>query len=216
MSRMRIWPAVVVAAALLLSGCTVVTAPEPGFTDAERAEMKHRLTDLRWRWTLLPDELRPADPPTQVIDSSEWAAFIVDCMKDAGFDNYQEMDGGLMIDTSVLTFDEMNANDVAYFVCENSIEISDSGDFAFNQKQIDYIYDYYKQFLLPCLALHEVEVFDVPSKKDFDAGLGSWSPYLSVTLKTRPILTDDDTLFDECPPMPPGMPDYGLAEMYGH
>lgn len=207
---------VVIGAALLLSGCTVVSAPEPGFTESELVEMRARVLDVRWHWTHLPDELRPPDPEVRFVSADDWATSLATCMNDAGFDNYQAVDFGLMITDVTRTADEADAASIAYYVCENSFRIVGQEGFLFNAKQLDYRYDYYSEVLIPCMALHEVEVFDAPSRAEFDDRFGFWNPYDSVTEKSVPILTTDATLFDECPSTPPGMPDDGYAAAYGH
>lgn len=212
-SDVRIWP-ILAAAALLLSGCSAVPAPQPGFTADELADVHEHVLDLRWSWTQLPDERRPPDPEVQVVSDEEWAPFLARCMNEAGFDNYEAVGNGLLIDD--VPADEQDASALAFFICESSIRIEGSDRFLLNPQQLDYIYDYYVQMLVPCLALRDVELQDVPTRAEFVDLLGTWNPYWAFSPGSHSRLTNDETLFDECPSQPPGMPDDGLAEAYGH
>lgn len=206
--------ALAATAALLLGGCAAVSAPPPGFSAQELADAHAHALDVRWSWTQLPDEQRPPDPEVQIVSNEEWAPFLARCMNEAGFDNYQAVGNGLLIDD--LPAEEQDASTLAFFVCESSIRIDGSDSFLLNEAQLDYLYDYFVQMLVPCLMLHDIELHDVPTRAEYADLLGTWNPYWAFSDQSRGRLTTDRTLFEECPSQPPGMPDDGLAEAYGH
>lgn len=206
---------VVVVAALLLSGCSVVSAPQPGLTADERDDVHRWLLDVRWRQTGLRDELRPPDPESHVVAADQWAQALVECMNAAGFDNYSAAGGGFGATEVVQTADEMQANTVAMYLCQGGISVEEWDQSWFNPEQVDYLYDYYQQMLLPCLALHGLEVLDVPNRESFVARYGSWNPYFSLTAESESALRADQEVFTECRSMPPGMADLNIAQDYG-
>lgn len=189
---------------LALSGC-VTSAPEPGLSEAESAEIRTQLSDSLWESTGLPTDRRPPDPASTAVSIDEWAATIVACMRDAGYTNYAVASGGGY--TS-----EGNPDDgelIAGFVCRLSVTI-DYGDSAYlNHAQRDYLYDYYQRNLVPCLANHGISVSEAPTRAEFQELLGAWNPYYAVPNAQQGRMFSDEELKAECSFYPPDMPDPG-------
>lgn len=214
MERVRTWP-ILLAAALLLSGCATVSAPEPGLTAAELADVHHRELDLTWSRTGLPDELRPEDPDVQVVHPDDFADYLVDCLSEAGFDQYSEQSGAFATDEVVQTAEERDANALAFYVCQASMIIEGSDDNWLNPAEVDYLYDYYQQMLVPCLALRDIQLVDILSRQEFVDTFGFWNPYFALTEASQTVLMGNSDIFVECAPTPPGMDDGGIADAYG-
>lgn len=211
---MRTWPALL-AAALLLSGCATVSAPEPGLTAAELADVHQRELDLTWSRTGLPDELRPPDPAVQSVHPDDWASYLADCLNAAGFEQYSDQGGSLAAYEVEQTAEEMDANDLAFYLCQASMNVEGSDDHWLNPAEVDYLYDYYQQMLLPCLALRDLQVVDIPSHQEFIDWFGFWNPYYALTESSQAALMGNADIFEECAPMPPGMSDGGIADAFG-
>lgn len=216
-NHVRIWP-VVVALALMLSGCSVVTAPHGGISDTELATMQQRALDVRWQHTGLPDSMRPPAVPVQTVSNEEWAPAWAGCMNAAGFDNYRVQGNGVSIEFVKQTPEEDDANALALYVCETSIRVGSQETFVYNPAQLDYLYDYYRDVLTPCLLVRDIELDpeQVLTREQFSDAFGGWNPYAVVTQNMRERLIADDSIFDECPPEPPGIVDRGWAAAFGH
>ena len=197
----------IVLVALVLPGCVAtVSAPEPGLSDTERAEFQQWQSDNWWQVTGLPDELRPPDPPTELVSSEEWADKFVSCMNDAGFDNYTAQPGGYSVEDHGLNDDEQLAN----FTCTLSFAVDVGDSYQFNHAQMDYWYDYFKEDLIPCLANHDIPVFEAPTRAEYYDTFGGWHPYWAVRSKDQEFVAGNQQLQRECPYSPPGFPQPGI------
>ena len=192
---------------LALNGCAVVTAPPPGLSDGERAVLQQRMRDAYWQMTQLPDDQRPQDPEMVRVDGDEQTSLFVRCMNDAGYDNYAvEADGYSYTWTAVGQRDDAA---LAEYVCHVSMWPDIENGF-FNAAQISYLYDYYRDVLVPCLRTHGVDFVQLPTRAQFDEGEGQWNPYFSVTDGSVAKISDTSILAS-CPATPSGIPDRGIT-----
>ena len=198
------------AIALALSGCATVTTPRAGLTAAQLDDYYQLRADLDWRRTGLPDELRPPPPTVHVVNGDQWATVLADCMNSAGYDNYSDEGGGFGSFYVERTAEEEQVEVATLFGCRSAVRLEGQDDFLFNPAQVDYLYEYFQDVLVPCLAVNEVEVMEVPTRAEFVESNAGWNPYFSVAKRSWPILADGDVLLD-CPDMPPGMPGLGLT-----
>jgi hypothetical protein len=198
----------VVVAAMTLSGCVAtVGAPAPGLSDVEQAEFQQWQRDSQWQATGLPDELRPPDPPVELVSSEEWGDKFVSCMNDAGFDNYTAQPGGYSVEDHGLNDDEQLAN----FTCMHSYAVDAGDSYLLNHAQMDYWYDYFKADLIPCLANHDIPVFEAPTRAEFYDTFAGWHPYWAVRPKDQEFIGSNERLQLECPYSPPGYPQPGFS-----
>ena len=195
---------VALVALLALCGCTAVAAPEPGLSDAERKLFQREASDDWWNVSGLPDDVRPAAVPVTVVGAEEWPTLFVGCMNDLGFDNYRVRTGQVVI--SEYHGIDRDAATLAHYTCRVAYW-TDAG--RYNADQMDYLYDYYEQTLVPCLTVHDVELIDSPNRRDFVAGFGRWNPYDSIRDSDHDWALGDVGLLRDCPRMPPGMEDKG-------
>jgi hypothetical protein len=193
-----------VLVALVLPGCVAtVSVPEPGLSDTERAELQQWQSDNQWQVTGLPDELRPPDPPTELVSGEEWSGRFVSCMNDAGFDNYKAESGGYSVEDHGLNDDEQLAN----FTCMLSYAVDVGDSYQLNHAQMDYWYDYFKEDLIPCLANHDIPVFEAPTREEFYDTFGGWHPYWAARQRDQEFVAGNEQLHRECPYAPPGVSD---------
>lgn len=194
--------AAAVAVVVALSGCTATPLP-PGPTDADIAEYYAAVADAHWEALGFgPAVERPATPAIRFSSPESWAASVAGCMNAAGFDEYSAQGGSLTItepDPNPSTEQKL-----ASFTCELSFQPVAPPGLILSAAQLEYVYDYYLRFLVPCLGLQGESIDDVPSREAFLAQsvIGPWSPYWS-------IVTRDAEKFErlriECPAMPPGL-----------
>ena len=201
--------ALLAAAAVTLSGCAVTTAPEPGLSEAERQRFQERSSDGYWEYTGLPDDQRPASASVITVEPEEWPVRFVDCMNAAGFDNYAFEGGGYV--SSVQLVEPREAEMLATYTCSTSFWV-DAG--WFNDAEMNYLYDFYEQELVPCLAVHDAEVWGAPTREEFTDAGGWWHPYLSFRQVDQERIYADETVPIACPPKPPGIDSMGYERLF--
>jgi hypothetical protein len=207
----------VLAAALVvlaLAGCTAVGPPPAGFSPHQWNERRALELDRAWQSTGLPDTLRPPTPEPVAISPDEWAGAFAQCMNNAGFDNYQAQGDGVMITEVDMTPEMEESQTIAWYTCGATFRVA--GNEGYNDAEFEYIYDYYRDELIPCLAMHQVEIAsdEVPTRQQFADGLGSWNPYGAVTDAAKKHLFRDASIADDCPDTPPGMDSRGWSDIY--
>ena len=198
------------AIVLALAGCSAVRPPQPGLTDTELSNYYELRADTEWADTGLPDELRPPALPVQVVSGEEWGDVLADCMNDAGYDNYAGLGGGLSSYYVARPFDEAQAEVATLYSCQSAVRLDSDADYLLNPAEVEFLYDYYEQVLVPCLEVHNVQLNDAPTHAKFVETNAGWNPYYSVSPDSFPLLAEGTVLVD-CPGMPPGMAELGIS-----
>lgn len=203
--------------ALALAGCTAVQAPAPGLTDDERATMQQLQRDSLWASFGFANSERPPDPEIVVVSNDDWGVEYVRCMNDAGFDNYMASGNGYVMtgDDDAKTEEQVHAEAIANYVC--SVRLWPENDEGWHsQAEMTYLYDYFDEVLIPCLAAHDIQIFQAPTRQEFVEQYGWWHPYASVRQADQNALYSDRQMLGECPPMPPGVTDPGYARTWDY
>jgi hypothetical protein len=203
----------IAALVIALSGCATVSPPEPGFSDDEWADIVRAQGDLAWESYGFPAALRPPDPPMELVSRADYSARYAACMNDEGFDNYLpdgsvaiEVDGDdVTIGGSTQTDGELIAN----YYCSMRVVLRPEESGLLNRAERDYWYDYYEQWLVPCLVQHDIALFETQSREEFHESLGWWNPYYAVRQKDQELVSTDESLRTDCPAVPPGVDDPG-------
>jgi hypothetical protein len=207
---------VALALILALTGCSTVAAPAPGLSADEKDAVRRQQTEGLWAATGLNPDHRPASPPVTVVSVQDWAPAYVACMNAAGLDNYTVApEGGVRIVDLELAAERTALERLSDYLCRMSFEVEGQFDHRYNGAQIDYLYDYFRESLVPCLAVEGFEVSSVPTRGEFARGIGSWHPYLALRDDLRLALLSDSSFLLRCPPMPPGIDDPGYASYFG-
>ena len=194
-----------------LAGCATVSAPPAGLSADEEAELRSRIADSYWAATGLYPDQRPATPPVTVVSLDDWGYAIAKCMNIAGFDNYQGGPDGSFTSSGDVTSD---AEVVAKFVCDMTFEMEGQYDSWLNDAQLDYVFDYFRQSLVPCLERRGLEVAQAPTRNEFRANFGSWHPYYAIEQSRFTEMATDLSVAVECPAMPPGIRDPGYGVFF--
>lgn len=113
-----------------------------------------------------------------VVSADEWGFAIAKCMYNAGFDNYQ---GGADGSYTSSGDDFSDAENVANYICDVSFEIEGQYDDWYNDAQLNYIFDYYRESLVPCLELRGLEVTGPPTRDEFLHHSYYWHPYFALS-----------------------------------
>jgi hypothetical protein len=167
-----------VVVALVLSGC--VAHPPPPATDEQLAEYTQHVLDQTWQSTGLEGTVdRPQVDAAQPAPMGDWLNSLSTCMKDVNDGSFTfefNSDEGYVLSggdapTTVTLYTCIAANPLDYR--------RDGGGFL-TDAQLEYIYDYYADWLVPCMVNHGYTMTDAPSRDDFVASQGFWSPYVAT------------------------------------
>ena len=174
---------------LLLAGCAERSAPSGGMTPQELDEYRAAVADRMWQFTGLDDSLRPT-VEVRTLDPGDWMIQMEQCAA-------TKVTGAPELRTKVT---------VAAYVCRATHQRSPEVHSMLNTAQLDYLYDYYQQVLIPCLRLHGVVVPEPLTRSEAtDVGRFAgypWNPYGDVVDFAREDLRDM-TAWHFCPAFPP-------------
>jgi hypothetical protein len=197
----------------LLVGCAPTPLP-PGPTAADIERYYAQAADELWESFDLPDDIaRPVVERAGAVPGLEWVPTVVTCMREAGYDNYSSQGGGM---TSTGTADGPPLEEqLALYTCQTRFPFAAEPEQLFTVGQRAYVYDYYVEFLVPCLEFRGHTVVEAPSRDDFLSRTGFWSPYYEIGLgEDSVVLTAEEvdnavelraSLEAECPSMPVGL-----------
>jgi hypothetical protein len=196
--------AIVAASVFLLTGCSV-NRPAP--TKPSASEI-HQFTGHIATIELAAGEIKPFSVSLSGTRNVDRQILYEDCMVASGYPL-----GAEYVDIA----HSRNATDFFFSVIERGEELQchrDAGNFEsppdpysglLGAKQRAYVYEYYVQWLVPCLATRGQFLKNAPTKDQFTAGWqssGWWTPY--EVLLTRPSEAELTKLEAHCPPMPAG------------
>ncbi len=134
------------------------------------------------------------DPPSteivRVIAPDEQPEVWQACMQEAGYEVSVTSDGGLTPPQD-LPDDQWGAYDLANYICHAQYPVDQSLVPQFGTEQVDVLYGYYVEELVPCLQERGFEVDEPPTIETFraswvsgDEGLhaseSTWFPYTAV------------------------------------
>ena len=200
---------IVALAALVVvtvSGCSATTAPPVGPSEAELNERVHAELDRQWKLTGLDGIVPRPEVEVEKISSIDgFSEEFGQCMTDAGFTGWGVSEAGLDMasvnpDGAATTPEQQ----LAYYGCTARFPGVDKLSVA----QMDFVYDYYQRWLIPCIEQQGYEVIGAPSRDDFYASREQtgwqWSPYSGLT---HPPTTNEGyaSLQRACRPTIPGI-----------
>lgn len=169
--------------ALTLAGCAPVTEPPPP-TDAELAQYVAEQQAMQW-YFLAPVEYEQPAAFTELVRADDFVRRATDCSTLS-----QQQDESLRhyLDES--------------FTCQVALMLYPTEVAYYTPAQLDFIYGYFKDSLVPCLQLQGLDVGYAPSRDEFtgQAGIIPWDPYSELGAALPPSRADEIT--QRCPPMP--------------
>ena len=187
------------AIALRLAGCT----PSPMDDEADVSLHLQQRLDLAFNPGAEGGIDRPAAVPVQFALPNGWGNLMRRCMNNAGFPAfaydrfYGFTNGGEVADRS-------GDEGLAWYGCAQQFPEFDTVYAEFSDDDLEGLYDYYTEYLVPCLESLGGSVGDVPDRAAFaDGGEGQpgwWNPYLAVAPPASSA--DVDLLFAKCDPYP--------------
>ncbi|MDO8122566.1 hypothetical protein Q6346_14745 [Isoptericola sp. b490] len=207
---MRAWWPVVVAISALLGGCSpaasATTTSIPTTSDSATPDTGADVDAARAATLAqLADAYGLKNPPTvavvREVTPDEFAQVQADCMTQFGFP--QDASGGYSVPN-----DQAEALHLAIYKCTAMFPTAAKYSVPLDEQQLELVYDYYVNTLVPCLKAHGSPVDQPPSKQTFLGTIGTadeYSPYASVTGDESQL----QALQDACPALPP------TDELYG-
>lgn len=197
--RIRGGAVAALAVTLALAGC----APGPMDDSADVSLHLQQRLDVAFN----PDQPGGIDrPPSGAVRfalPNGWGGLMGRCMNESGFADfgydrfYGFTNGGEVASRS-------GAEGLAWYGCTKQYPEYDTVFAKFTDDELDALYDYYAEYLVPCLESLGASVTSMPSRTDFaDGGEGQagwWNPFLAVA---PPASTADvDLLYAKCEPYP--------------
>jgi hypothetical protein len=185
------------------TGCSATRRLPDGPSEAEvRAAVKERI-DRQWMLSGLDGvRPRPLIAVQKVQQSGQWNPELGVCLREAGIRDWgYSPHEGLRIQNAVANPEQQ----MMMYICFARYPAVD----VLSTDQIDYIYDYFVRWLVPCLELHGYQVGDAPTRAIFAAravaGDGLWNPYHALT-RFPGSPEEQSRLLEECQPTVEGVP----------
>lgn len=168
---------------LVLSGCAQDNSGPPVPTAAEQADHFEHMLDLTWSSSGLGDTaIRPRVAHAEPLDLDAWALALSSCMREAGFVDVGfgwAADAGYYLASEPVASGE--AADFNVCVAEHPMTAGQDG-FLVGRAQLDYVYDYFQRWTIPCLRSHNYAIRRVVSREEFARGMGEWRPYWELAI----------------------------------
>jgi hypothetical protein len=186
---------------IALAGCAPVRSIPPQASGAELEQLVGDEQDLFRHWYMYLVKA-PKDPPIvpmkRVVTPSEAEVVYEECMAEAGYLDYGQSGTTVAVEQS-------EAGQLALYICVAQYPVDPSTFGLFSEAQLEYLYDYFHESLIPCLESSGYEIVDVPSRADFlrrePAQLYAWSPYDTLHGVSPLVLAK---LTKRCPEYPIG------------
>lgn len=141
------------------------------------------MLDLTWQFTGLSDELRPEVTPGSALPSQAWTDALHACMEAAGYAEFGFGWGSAEGYFLSSADDDTADRQLAFYGCvaQHPMAAGDDG-FLITTAQLDYVYDHYRQWTVPCLLEHDYALRRVIDREEFAEGMGAWTPYWELAL----------------------------------
>ena len=199
--------AVVVAAlALALAGCSAVPSPHPPENDYD-VILRERV-DAVWAQTDLATSARPAVVIGPVASQFEASLHFSECMADRGWPDYYVNENGTGFGYRSIDLATTDAEAIDWYECFAAHPV-DARYTMDSVEQFDFVYDYFQDQLIPCLAEHGYDIARAPTRLEFRTIFEGWTdplfpfvwnPYFDLTIVGYEGRTPIEEL---CPPAPP-------------
>ena len=194
----RVLACAAAASLLALTGCAAVVHPE-GLTHDQLDAYAVANQDHYWDVAGLDDSLRPEGSPLRFVRFEQVGAYYAECMNERGLTGVPF----LSVDLALHTAQARGASTellLADYECQSSYQASPKSTGYYSTAELAATYDYYRDWLIPCLAVHGFDVKYAPERSVLALGPGAltWSPYEDIHLDDASIAQ----LTSECPPHP--------------
>lgn len=189
-----------------MSGCSATTPPPVGPTEAELNATVRAELDRQWQFTGLDGVVpRPVLEVESIGTENGISVEFGECMSAEGFQSWGfSSDSGLQLSGTASSDAEPTVEQqLAYYRCNARFPLVDT----LTAGQLDFIYDYYQRWLIPCIESAGYPVAAPPTRKNFVTAEPEygwrWEPYSA--LGEYPGDAQYAALRAECKPTIPGI-----------
>ena len=199
--------AAALSALFTLVGCVHVAEP-PVTTTEESAEVFEEMLAKSWISTGLSETMeRPVVVTGSSLSAEEWDLAWHACMQEQGFPDFQIYYEGyegmaLYAFSNNVPIEIEPAVQLASFECMARHSFDPSDHVLLTDAQLDYIYDYYESWVMPCFVQNDTFPRAIPTREEFHNYGGLWTPYDSADAVLDGRMTHD-TLVELCGPEVP-------------
>ena len=191
--------------AVVLTGCAWGSVGHQ--REAAPVISPHKAFDYDEYLVVLQQASGITDPPpttmVRLISVNELNTVWSDCMHEQGYNVFVTFDGAQAAPVD-LPESQYEAYELANYICYARYPVDESTTPVFGDEQVDILYSYYVDHLVPCLEANGYPIEYVPSKATFRATFESepWAPYGAVDVAR---LSDNawQSLNESCPQHPP-------------
>ena len=186
---------------LLMAGFQFERTVPAGPSEAQLETAVRADLDRQWRLAGLEGiVVRPDYVSAPIVAERDWDRLMLDCMDRAGVGQWGYDEGsGLFVEGG-----EPTASDqLAFYWCYAAYPKVD----LVSAQQLDFIYDYYQRWLIPCLEIRGYNVMNAPSRDAFvdaEPGGEQWGPYGSLE-RYPATFSGLERLAEECGRTVPGI-----------
>lgn len=187
--------------ALLLTGCFTTLQPPSGLDAAERDALQRQSLDDIWSAYNLFAYDRPTPEVEEYVGVDDWPGVMADCMNDDGWSDYVASGGGV---TSPSGPDAQESID--WYECFARFPIDPQETGYLSAEQREYIYDWYGEWLMPCITAEGYEIGTRPTRDTFvevPEQWSGWSPYIALEADVPD--TAVQALMEKCGTQPKGI-----------
>lgn len=194
----------VLIAAIALPAATVEPVAMPGGPTAQEvAQYNQNIADATWAaLPVSPGVERPAIALGESIAEGDWSAALFACLGDAGYEGGVGVSerGDALFPVGTEALDDVTL--LAFYRCVVTHPLEVSSRAFYSAAQLDYLYRHYERWQVPCLLMHGYRMYEVPTREEFVADGGRWSPgtTLITDFNGHPVQTDQSytLMFDRC------------------
>jgi hypothetical protein len=202
----------VALAALVLTGCANSDPHPAPLARAQKIALYERSTDGAWNdFRRLDSSLARPDLRVRTVSSgSQWVLDTAGCLRNHGVKEFSASSTGVV--TISGEAGGLNTGSELIFICRAEHPRTSDLDGFLSSAQIGALYDYYVNWLQPCLVSRGIPSVKAPTRKSFTADyyVAGWSPYNVVRyFRGATGISPDErfvTLNRECPPEPFWLP----------
>ena len=206
MFRCRSGVCIGAALCAVLAGCTPSHPDIPGPTTQTIERFRERQLGSMWGSFTVPYDLRrPKIEPVREIRNDEYGQVIEECLHGFREHGYRALYGYRVIMAEPEATRDQIFESVALYVCLAQYPVDPSGLDLLSKQQLDYLYDYYRRWVVPCLVLNGYDPGPVPLRKTFVSnGLAGnfWTPTAELWDEFDFTIDEYSMVVAKCSPYP--------------
>lgn len=154
---------VILLAMLAVTGCATTSIPKAATTADVEAFLTRQL-DAEWDDTGLSDAQRPDVSRVRFISNAEFTAVMSACTV------------GLTPGYGQVLSNAKTIARLVYYTCQAKYPVNPNEYQVLSVAQIDYLYDYYSRWVLPCVRARGFDIGPTPTRSQFRLYNGLWNP----------------------------------------